>query len=358
MESTKTSERRSSTLQEILSQPQVWRDTLHELRASNALQTILDKTSSRTEWLFIGCGTSYYLAEAAATCWTLLTGQMARALPASELLLFPQLAPVRAAGVQAVIISRSGATSEAVRAAKLLSREYTVPTLGVTCAANSALEAACELTICISTADERSVVMTRSFSSMLLALQHLAGLKNAGSSFPGSLENMPGHFSNQIEALAQRTESFVAERQLADFIFLGQGPFYAVAREASLKITEMSCSYSQVYHTLEFRHGPKAIVAPDTCLTFFLSESGNQAECEVLCEMKALGGTIIAICNRASESVIRSSDFVFELGFDGPELTTLAPFAVFAQLFGFYTGIKKGLNPDQPRNLSRVVLLD
>src|ERR1700687_5343680 len=283
MASTKTAERHSSTLQEILSQPQGWRDTLHELQASDALQTILEKTNSRTEWLVIGCGTSYYLAEVAAASWTLLTGQIARALPASELLLFPELAPARTAGVQAVIISRSGATSEAVRAANILSREYNVHTLAVTCAAYSALEAACDLTIRISTADEQSVVMTRSFTSMLLALQHLAGRKNTESSFPSSLENMLDHFSNQIQALAGRTESFVAERQLADYIFLGQGPFYAIAREASLKITEMSCSYSQVYHTLEFRHGPKAMVTPETCLTFFLSESGNRAESEVLC---------------------------------------------------------------------------
>ena len=358
MQSTQTSERHSCTLQEILSQPQVWRDTLNELHANHSLQTVVEKTGSGSHWLFVGCGTSYYLAEAAAASWTLLTGQRALSLPASELLLFPELTLARSAGLQAVIISRSGSTSEAVRAARLLSREYGVPTLGLTCAANSPLEAECAVTIRLSTADERSVVMTRSFTSMLLALQQLAGRKNAESSFSASLENMPGHFSKQIQALANRTEAFVAGRKFADYIFLGQGPFHAIAREASLKITEMSCSYSQVYHTLEFRHGPKAIVVPEICLTFFLSESGYQAEAEVLSEMKELGGTIIAVCNRASESVRRSSDFIFEFGLDGPELATLAPFAVFAQLLGFYTGVKKGLNPDQPRNLSRVVILD
>ena len=355
MQSTQTSERHSFTLQEILSQPHVWRDSLNELHANHFLQTVVEKISSASQWLFVGCGTSYYLAEAAAASWTLLTGQLARALPASELLLFPGLTLARSAGLQAVIISRSGSTSEAVRAAKLLSREYGVPTLGLTCAANSPLEAECAMTIRLSTADEQSVVMTRSFTSMLLALQQLAGRKNAESSFFVVLEKMPGYCSKQIQALANRTEAFVAGCKFADYIFLGQGPFHAVAREASLKITEMSCSYSQVYHTLEFRHGPKAIVAPEICLTFFLSESGYQAEAEVLSEMKE---TIIAVCNRASESVRRSSDFIFEFGLDGPELATLAPFAVFAQLLGYYTGIKKGLNPDQPRNLSRVVILD
>jgi glutamine---fructose-6-phosphate transaminase (isomerizing) len=193
---------------------------------------------------------------------------------------------------------------------------------------------------------------------MLLVLQHLAGCKTPDKSFPASLEAMADHFSLQIRPLADRIEAFVDEHAFADYVFLGQGPFHGIAREASLKVTEMSCSYSQVYHTLEFRHGPKAIVGPDTCLTFFLSESGNQAETEVLSEMKQLGAVTIAICNHASDAVRRSSDFVFELGLAAPNLATLAPLVVPAQLLGFYTGIKKGLNPDHPRNLTRVVLLD
>ena len=144
----------------------------------------------------------------------------------------------------------------------------------------------------------------------------------------------------------------------ANYVFLGQGPFHAIAREAALKVTEMSCSYGEVFHTLEFRHGPKATVSPDTCLTFFISESGYQAECEVLMEMKELGGMIIAVCNRANDTIRRSSDLVFELGLEGPEVATVAPFVVPAQLLGFFTGIKKNLNPDHPKNLTRVVILD
>jgi glucosamine 6-phosphate synthetase-like amidotransferase/phosphosugar isomerase protein len=78
----------------------------------------------------------------------------------------------------------------------------------------------------------------------------------------------------------------------------------------------------------------------------------------MLSEMKELGGAIITICNHASDDVRRSSDLVLELDLAAPELATLAPFVVPAQLLGCYTGLKKGLNPDFPRNLSRVVILD
>lgn len=346
-----------ATLREILSQPRIWRQCLEELLNSSTIEEILQETDSSAEWVFIGCGSSYYLAEGAAATWTMLSGQPARALPASEPLLFPGLA-ARGKNVQAVVISRSGRTSEAVRAAKALSQEYRIPTLGITCAADSPLETACNRTIRLLVADEKSMVMTRSFSSMLLALQYLAGSKSRETEFSFLLGRMADHFAERISSLASLIEEFVAERTFADYVFLGQGPFHAVAREASLKITEMSCSYSQAFHTLEFRHGPKAIVSPETCLTFFLSESGAQAEREVLIEMQELGGVTIAVCNHANESLRRSSDLVIELGFAGPELAMLAPFVVPAQVMGFFTGVKKNLNPDEPRNLSRVVILD
>lgn len=358
MQNTNAGAQHSATLNEILSQADTWQKSLLELRRSATLEKILQESHSRTEWLFLGCGSSYYLAEAASASWTSLTGQRARALPASEPLLFPDLAFTKADHLQSVIISRSGQTSEALRVANLLSRELHVPTLGITCTADSPLEQACDWAIQISAADEKSTVMTRSFTSMLLALQHLAARNTGQQGFLSALDQMASHFAPQIRSLSDRIEAFVNQHSFTDYVFLGQGPFYGIAREASLKVMEMSCSYSQAFHTLEFRHGPKAIVSPDTCLTFFISESGYQAECEVLAEMKELGGVTIAVCNRANQVIQSSSDLLFELGFAGPELATLAPFVVPAQLLGFFTGIKKKLDPDHPKNLTRVVILD
>src|SRR6266403_132320 len=165
---------KSHTLAEILSQPEVWLSALQQAQSSTAFQSAVEQASSRQEWLFLGCGTSFYLAEAAAATWTLLTGQSARALPAPEPLLFPDLARLGAPNLPAVVISRSGTTSEAIRVAQILSCDYKVPTLGITCASASSLAQTCDLTLELSAANEKSKVMKRSFTSMLVALQHLA----------------------------------------------------------------------------------------------------------------------------------------------------------------------------------------
>ena len=209
------------------------------------------------------------------------------ALPASELLLFPQLCQLDSSELQAVVISRSGRTSEAVRAAKLLVQTYKVHTLGITCAPESELSNACHSTLALAAANEKSMVMTRSFTSMLLGLIQLAASRSRNGVSAPSFEAIASALSARIEKFSQRVEAFVARNSFADYIYLAQGPFFAVAREAALKITEMSCSYAQAYHTLEFRHGPKSIVSPQTCLTFFLSESGMQEEMEVLAEIRS-----------------------------------------------------------------------
>jgi len=350
--------RQMDTWKEIMSQGEVWRTVLDDLDRGSVVSEILQKLDPASELLFVGCGTSYYLAEAAAHSWASLTGRVARALPASEVTLYPNLLQSKGRKVQAIVISRSGRTSEAVRAAKTLAHEMNIPVIGITCAINSGLEAECQQTIVLHSADEKSTVMTRTFSSMLIALQYLAARSVAKQGFLDSLRGVAKQITPRLAAMADEIDLFVEKYFFEDYVFLGQGAFHGIAREAALKVMEMSCSYSQFFHTLEFRHGPKAIVSPATCLTFFLSETGHDPEAEVLEEMKALGATIIVICNHASAALRRSCDLVVEYGFGCDELALLAPYIVPAQIFGFYAGIKKNLTPDQPKNLTRVVILN
>ena len=75
-------------------------------------------------------------------------------------------------------------------------------------------------------------------------------------------------------------------------------------------------------------------------------------------EMKELGGVIVAVCHRANEAIRKAADLIIELNFTGNEIALLAPYVVPCQLMGFFTGLQKGLNPDQPKNLTKVVILD
>jgi len=193
---------------------------------------------------------------------------------------------------------------------------------------------------------------------MLLALQVLAASVANQATIKKALHQLPAAVRQTIDAVHARIRKFAEQSQFADYVFLGQGPYYAVASESMLKVAEMSCSFAQCFHTLEFRHGPKAIVSPETLITFLLSETGYEAEREVLDEIKSLGGATLVVTNHADNDTRNAADVLVELGLDVPEIARLAAFVMPAQLLGLFTGLRKGLDPDRPRYLSRAVVLN
>jgi glutamine---fructose-6-phosphate transaminase (isomerizing) len=345
------------TLSEILSQPAVWRETSKQIEQQGTLEQLVKIFFPRSPWLFVACGSSYYLSQIVATLWSRQLQARCTAVPASEFLFAPGETIRRTGAQQAVLVSRSGETTEVLRAAKLLEAERSIPTLGVTCNPDSPLEKLCGRTLKLASADERSTVMTRSFTSSLIALERL-GAKFAGDrEIICALDKLPEKVQPWLEAIADKIQGFGGKHQFGDFVFLGQGAHYWLAQEAGLKITEMSSSYAQVYHTLEFRHGPRSIAGRDTLITFLLSQAAEAEETQLVSEMKELGAATFVVTNRATEALRRASDLLVELRMEEPEFARLAAVAIPAQLLGAAVGLRKGLDPDTPKNLSRVVTL-
>src|SRR5271155_2921028 len=356
MKSDAITEQGQHTLSEIFSQPQCWRTCLAKLATSAELRAAVQMARPGAEWIFVGCGTSYYLARAAASSFNYLK-LPARAVPASDLLMYPALTLHAGRDYVPVVISRSGRPSEAVRAAQMLEKDHNLRTIAITCADGQPLEPACSVTLNLLDADEQSTVMTRSFTSMLLGLQYLAAVISGNDGFLRTLLELPQQVEPLLKDIPQRLQLFVESRSFADFVFLAQGPLFGIASECMLKVTEASSSYAQVFHSLEFRHGPKSIAGPQMLIAFLMSGTSYDAEVELLEEMRALGAATMVIANRVDNRARRASDFAIELALQSPEYARPAAFAIWGQLYGVYYGLKKGLNPDSPRNLTRVVEL-
>jgi glutamine---fructose-6-phosphate transaminase (isomerizing) len=347
------------TLRETLSQPAMWAETFARLDATKTVGRLAAHFSAEEPWLFVACGSSYYLSQLVCAIWSRNFSFRCTAVPASEFLFAPE-ASLRSSGAkQIVFISRSGETTEVIRAAELLTNRVDVCTLGVTCNATSRLDELCTHMSTLPWADEKSTVMTRSFTSILLFFQllgdHIAGGGNAELS--AALKELPVFAQPWLDANADRIRKFIAKRKFADFVFLGQGAHYWLAQEAALKITEMSASYAQAYHTLEFRHGPRSIAGPSTLITFSLSDAADAEESLLVEELKALKAATLVVVNRATATLKASSDLLIELNVSLPEFARFAVTAIPAHLLGTEVGLHKGLDPDAPKNLTRAVVL-
>jgi glucosamine--fructose-6-phosphate aminotransferase (isomerizing) len=345
------------TLYEALSQPATWKETARQLEKEGTLERLAGLFSSNEPWLFVACGSSYYLAQVVAAVWGRQFQIPCTAVPASEFLFAPEETLSRTGAKQVILVSRSAETTEVLRAGMLLEQRRDITTLGVTCNPAGQLEKVCKHILRLTWADEKSTVMTRSFTTMLLTFERLGALVCGDVRLVLALDELPEKAQTWLDANAGKIQAFARKRLFADYVFLGQGAHYWLAQEAGLKITEMSSSYAQTYHTLEFRHGPKSIAGRDTLITFFLSDAAAEEETLVLKEVKELGAATLVVTNRGNSELEAASDLLIELEMDEPEFARLAVAAIPAHLLGVGVGLRKGMNPDTPKNLTRAVVL-
>ena len=140
---------------------------------------------------------------------------------------------------------------------------------------------------------------------------------------------------------------------ISKFFFLGSGALYGIACEAMLKMKEMSLSYSEAYHTLEFRHGPMSMVGADSLVIGLISPGAARHEGRVLQEMAALGATVLAIGPE-----LGGFQHQVDLPADLPAWSMPVLYLPALQLLAYRRAIYNGCDPDQPHQLSAVISLD
>ncbi len=192
------------TEKEILSQPEVWQQTLDALDPLSFVSAF----DGITDVLVTGCGSTHYLAMTAAA---LLrdAGRRAWALPASELLEQAQPRLVDPQRTLLLAISRSGTTTETVRAVEHFRRLGGARVATVTCYPDSALADASDVVWAAPAAAEQSVAQTRSFTSMQVIASAVAGaLRGADlgvlDTLPSAAAGILTHSRDAMAALAAR----------------------------------------------------------------------------------------------------------------------------------------------------------
>lgn len=344
----------SITINEILSQPATWQTVLNNFPGDH---TEIKNDLLGTINVFVGSGTSFYLSLSAASIFSYYTRQNSFAIPSAEVILYPDLIfPKSSDDYSAFLISRSGMTTEVLLAGDVIEKDRGITTSSITCRKGSGLTKYGKYKFLLNEADEKSVVMTRSFTSMLLQIQLLADSISGTKHFK-QLKKIPEIGESIVNHNKSLIKDIINSNNIESFIFLGHGPLFGIASESMLKVTEMSISISNVYHSLEFRHGPMSRVNDNTLITFFISKQTIDLERTLIKEMHDLGAKILIICDTAKKELKGITDFIVELNSGMEYFENLILYMPIAQFMGYYQAVKKGLNPDEPQNLTQVVTL-
>ena len=342
------------TYEEIKSQGEAWTQSLNH--AEQEISKILDVIKKPwKEVVFTGCGSTYYLSLTAAARWQEATGICARGVPGSEVWLYPKSIFIDTAPLM-VAISRSGATTETLRAINIYKERYKMDPVVISCYPESDMMVQTRYPFYTAGGREKSVAQTRSFSSMLLMTHYLTWIAaNQNKDQPNPLFKLPEVFEKLVNKYEDQMKAIAQNRNLQNFVFLGSGINYGLACEAMLKMKEMSLSVSEPFHFMEFRHGPKSMVAEDMLIIGLVHDATRTEEIKVLSEMKDYGATILAITESANEV---TADHIVEMD-SGVDVMYRGPLYLPAlQLLAYYRATEKGLDPDNPTNLTTVVELN
>jgi glucosamine--fructose-6-phosphate aminotransferase (isomerizing) len=345
-------ERRGAyTREEILGQVAAWQATLQALREQE--KVLWDFSRKPFEQvIFSGCGSTHFLSLAGAAVFQALTGVPTRALPASEILIFPEVYLAQGADVLLVAVSRSGETTETVEAVRTFRRHGGREVMAITCYEDSTLAREASISPPIREAHEESIAQTRSFSTMFLTVQVVSALWAGREDLLSEAQALPAHGERLIARQHELGRELGESPDFERFFFLGSSFNYGLACEAMLKMKEMTLSYSEAFYFLEFRHGPKSMVNERTLVSGLLSDSGREYEMEVLKEMQGLGAKTLALAERAD---LEGMDFLLPLESGLSEVLRSVLYMPLLQILAYYRSMSKGLDPDRPKNLDAVV---
>ena len=358
---------------EIQRQPYTWKKVLayikrEEKKIDEFLTNILSINSLNI--ILSGAGSSAFIGDAVALTWQKETGVPTQAIPTTDLVTHFEKKVETSEPLLLVSFARSGNSPESTatieRANELCEQVYH---LIITCNKGGKLAQMNSrdnnyVFLLPAEAEDQSLAMTNSFTSMALAATVIPMLKS--KSFE-SLSEQINLLASYGENIIQKYNSLlyqVAELDFERIIFLGSGPSWGIAKESHLKVQELTNGQviGKYDSFLGFRHGPKAIINSKTLLVYLLSNNENTRRYEKDLIDQISQHNIKLKTFSLSETELKNSGIDFSIALSKSNELWESFWAILctlpAQIIGFYKSLMIGLNPDAPSpdgTISRVV---
>jgi glutamine---fructose-6-phosphate transaminase (isomerizing) len=256
------------------------------------------------------------------------------------------------AGALVVGVSQSGQSPDIVAVVESGRRQGAL-TLAITNRPGSPLSLAAEHTLPLLSGEERAVAATKTYTTQLCALAMLSAALEGGQARWDELSRVPGLVEETIGGNAAMDDKVARYRYAEHFVVLGRGFNYATAFEVALKMKETSYIVAEPYSPADLLHGPMAMIDRGFP-ALLVAPSGR-----VLSDVVELAGRL----ERRSAELVAISDDPAVLGrartalplpTGMPEWVSPMVAVVPGQLFATALARTRGLDPDQPRGLSKV----
>ena len=313
--------------------------------------------------IFVAMGTSYHAAMIGRHMMERLAGIPSEAENASE---FRYRDPILDSRTLVVSVGQSGETADTLSAMEEAAQKG-ARLITVCNAEGSGATRMAEGCVYLRCGPEIGVASTKTFTSSLEALYILAAYvgRHRGhltqEELGDALRDL-ARLPDLLGGLVLRQEEPEALAELyydkPNFMYLGRGPNYAVAMEGALKLKEMAYTHAEACPAGEMKHGPIALVDETMPIVAIAPNDGLRDKMlNSIFEVKARGGTVIAVATEGDEEMAGVADHVLYIPQLTPLLTCILA-SVPLQLLAYHIAVKRGCDVDQPRNLAKTVTVE
>ncbi len=309
----------------------------------------------------LGCGSAYIAGCAGAHLIEQLARIPAAAEPASE---FRYRNPVVEQDTLYIAVSQSGETFDTLAAVQEVKRKGG-RVLGIVNVVGSTVARECGRGIYLHAGPEIAVVATKTFTSTLVALAllaiHLGRIRDLstaqGARLLKALEALPAQVES-ILAREQHIAALAAEiAKYEDAYFVGRAAGFPVAMEGALKLKEISYLHAEAYPASELKHGPLALISPQTPTVVVMPRDDLFTKnISTIEEIRARSGPVYVV-TQPGDALPVVTQGVIEVPKSEPELDALL-LNIPLQLLAYHVALAKDRNIDQPRNLAKSVTVE
>lgn len=314
----------------------------------NTLELLSEVINSAGNVYLTGAGAAFFVAEQIELFLREIAGIRAHAIPAYEY--HGYLSQMRK-GDLLLAISQSGETADTLRFIQhaknkqlSIASVVNMPGAMMTRLSDFAFSSNCGSEVCVLSTKTTSAQLVFGY----LLAHHLIGKFQAAKRAIESLSYPLSHYFSQ-DSLQDFSE--LAERIKGEHLYLlGQGKYLGVSKIGALNIKESSYIHAEAFSAGELKHGVIALIEESTPVICFVDDTNQDYMISIASEVKARGGFIIGICQTPNPIF----DYTIVLPAANNRASAVTD-VIPCQLLAYFLAVKRGLNPDKPRNLAKSV---
>ena len=357
------------TIKEIFEQPEVVLNSInkggriksHSEVKLGGLEVQCKLLKNINNIIILGCGTSYFAGLYGMMFFKKLCNfNTVQTFDGSE---FTDYDIPKIGNTSFILISQSGETKDLHRCIEI-AKNNNIITIGIINVVDSLIAREVDCGIYCNAGKEVGVASTKAFTTQVVCLSMaaiwFANLQNINEKkcikMISDLRNLSNDIKNTLETCKDIVKSISLKIQSSNMFLLGKGSDECIAKEGSLKIKEISYIHSEGYSSSSLKHGPFALLDENFPVVILnLDQTQNTKTINCYQEVLSRNAPIIFITNNINALVDKNTDIILV-----PENKTYASLlgVIPIQLLAYYLSLNKGINPDKPKNLAKVVTVE